>query len=630
MTAARRVTCAVALMMLAACGTSDSTPDHTELHPVENTTDSQWVVQQQPRARVAIVFVHGIFGDAITTWKHSDAPPLFKLLDTIPGIAGKADMLAYGFESHMFKSGSFDIEDAARRLHLRLGFHGVLDYSKIVLVGHSMGGLVILRELLSHRELLPRVPLVVFYATPQEGSEISAIAQHILPNTALGQMTPAQHNAVLRGIDSDWKNIKQDRPHVRCAYEKLETHGVLIVSWASATRLCDHDVPPISANHLGIVKAPSAGHDTVAVLATALKDFVFNRELEPRLETPDFRTEGDQLIFDVTDVKIRHAARLVNAGGLPLRFTIAEISDPGLHLWPDDTPKVLPANRTENMHIALGFSARSKDYRFVLRTDELPERRVTVRVTDLAALQREQFQMMQSAAGEINALLSDPVKGPQLRSAPADDAESPAAIVRAARMGVLKVRPELPESASWVMAAETLHAANWPGLAARALAEAEKVSPSTAQSPGVRRLAAETASLSGVDAVFASAPTPVLAPADLAQMPTANLLVAASGAGNALQLASRMQEAPSLRVFGLSLEGDAQHSAGNIAAARQSFQEAAKIRSTPSVSQRLRGVDIKSPVTKPAVAISPSRSSRGAAIAVAPETLRGRGTTPAK
>ena len=109
--------------------------------------------------------VHGIFGDAIDTWKHSNGSTLFKLVDTVPGIAGQAEMLAYGFESHLFKAGSFDINQAANRLHLRLDFHGVLNYAKIVFVGHSMGGLVILRELLSHRDLLPRVPLS--FSTPR-------------------------------------------------------------------------------------------------------------------------------------------------------------------------------------------------------------------------------------------------------------------------------------------------------------------------------------------------------------------------------------------------------------------------------------------------------------------------------
>jgi pimeloyl-ACP methyl ester carboxylesterase len=624
--AVRATACGVVFVMLWACGTPNPAPEHTEPQPIENTTDSQWVVQQQPTGRVAIVFVHGIFGDAIDTWKHSNGSTLFKLVDTVPGIAGQAEMLAYGFESHLFKAGSFDINQAANRLHLRLDFHGVLNYSKIVFVGHSMGGLVILRELLSHRDLLPRVPVVVFYATPQEGAQITEIARHILPNTALAQMTPAQHNALLQTIDTDWKNIPAaDRPQIRCAYENEKTHGVLIVPWASATRLCDHGVPPISADHLGIVKAPSAGHDTVAVLATALKQFVFNKALEPRLETPDFRAEGDRLVFDLTNAGVRHAARLVNAGGSSLRLTLAEVSDAGLHLWPDDTPKLLPANSTTNMHIALGLSARSQEYGFVLRTDELPERRVTVRVTDAAALRREQFRLMQSATGEINALLSDPVKGAQLRSAPAGDTEAPAAIIGAARAGVLKVNPELPESASWVMAAEALHAANWPGLAARALAAAEKVSPSAARAPGVRRLAAEAASLSGVSSVFSSAPTPTLAPADFARMPTGNLLVAASGPDAAQQLASRMQQAPSLRVFGLSLQGDAQEAAGNIAGAQQSLQEAAKIRSTPSISRRLRGMAVK-----PNPAIDASRLGRGAAITVTPERQRGRETTPAK
>jgi pimeloyl-ACP methyl ester carboxylesterase len=565
---------------------------------------------------VAVVFVHGIFGDAIDTWRHRNGSTLFNLLDTVPGIAGQADMLAFGFPSFMFSTGSFDIREAANRLHLRLDFHGVLGYSKVVFVAHSMGGLVVLRELLTHPEIRDRVPVVVFFATPQEGSQITLIAQHLLPNSALAQMTPADHNALLQTLSDEWNTIPvANRPRIRCAYEKLPTRGVMIVPWASATRFCEQAPPPIAADHIGIVKADSASHDAVAVLATALKEYIFNKALEPRLETPDFREESGLSVFDLTDAMGRQAARLVNAGGSNLRFTFAEISDPKLYLWPDDTPKLLAANSTARMHIALGIGARAKEYRFILRTDELPERHVVVRVRDVAALEKQQLQLLQGASREVDALLSDPIQSQRLRNAPADDREGPAAVIRAARNAVVRVNPELPESASWVLAAEVLHASNWPGLASRALSEAEKSSPSTSQLPSVRRLAAETASLSGVSNIFSTASTPLLTQDQLAQIPNHNFLVDASGAAAAMQLASRMQQAPSLRPFGLSLQGDAQQAAGNVDAARQSFQEAAKIRPTPSVSRRLQAV------TKPAITDKPP--NRGV-VAVAPQGDRSR------
>src|SRR5262245_33696960 len=194
-----------------------------------NTTDSQWVVQQTPASQVAVVFVHGIFGDAVKTWTSASNKRFFDLLESVPEISKKTDMLAVGFPSSMFGSGSFDIREAANRLHVRLGVHNVLDRQKIVFVAHSMGGLVVLRELLAHRELLERVPVVVFLATPQEGSDITRIADHISNNPALSQMRPADANTLLQTLSDDWNSIPQNaRPHVRCAYEKLATHGVLI------------------------------------------------------------------------------------------------------------------------------------------------------------------------------------------------------------------------------------------------------------------------------------------------------------------------------------------------------------------------------------------------------------------
>lgn len=628
MKSATFIKCGV-LIAMALTGPACGGPNPAPPPPAaENTTDSSWVVRQTPTSRVAIVFVHGIFGDAIGTWTHSTGTRFFDLINTVPGIAGQADMLAFGFPSRMFSSGSFDIREAANRLHLRLDFHGVLTYQKIVFVAHSMGGLVVLRELLTHAEIRPRVPVIVFFATPQEGAQITLIAQHLLPNSALAQMTPADHNSLLQTISDEWNTIpSESRPKIRCAYENLPTRGIKIVPWASATRFCEQAPPPIDADHIGIVKADHAGHDSVAVVATALKQYVFNQALEPRLETPDFRVEGDQSVFDLTDATGRQSARLVNSGGSSLRFTLAEISDPKLYLWPDDTPKVLPANTTLNMHIALGIGARSKEYRFVLRTDQVPEKRVTVRVPDVAALEKQQHLLLQSASQEVESLLSDPLQGQRLRNAPADDVEGPLAMIRAARNAVVRTNPALPDSASWVLTAEVLHASNWPGLAARALREAERASPSTSQMPAVRRLAAETASLSGMTNVFGTTPTPLLSPEELARVTSRNFLVTATGADAMMRLATQMQTAPSLRAFGLSLQGDAQQAGGNLDAAQLSFQEAARIRPTPSVTRRLQTVGaLKSSVSNPALAnpaTTVKPSSRGAADAVAVAPRRG-------
>jgi hypothetical protein len=558
-----------------------------------------WVVQQSPSSRLAVVYVHGIFGDAIGTWTNPAGAHFYDFVNAAPGIAGQADMFAFGFPSDVFRSGSFDIREAANRLHLRLDGEGVLAHGSIVFVAHSMGGLVVLRELLTHPEVRDRVPVVIFFGTPQEGADISRIAQHLANNPALAQMTPADGNDLLKTLSDEWNSLPAaKRPHVRCAYEKLPTRGVLIVPWSSATRFCEGSPPAIAASHIDIVKPERPDSDAVLVVTAALKEYVLNRSLAPKLETPDFRRENGALVIDLADAVGRQSARLFNTGGSSLTFTLAENSDPALFLWPDDTPRELPAGAMERMFLALGFGARATEYRFVLRSDAAPDAPVIVRVPSLAQAQAQQLAIVQAAADGIEAVLAGRDSGARLRAARSNDESAPAAVAAGARAGIAAAVPGLPDTAQWVLTAETLAAMNWPGLAVTALREAEASSPAAARAPGVRRLAAVAAALSGESRVFRGTTTPVLSQEDAAAIGDRNLLVTA-GADRAMQLAARMRQVPALRALGLSLEGDAHEATGNPDAARRSFQEAATIRRSPSVSRRLGALGAAGRVAHP-------------------------------
>ena len=58
----------------------------------------------------------------------------------------------------------------------------------------------------------------------------------------------------------------------------------------------------------------------------------------------------------------------------------------------------------------------------------------------------------------------------------------------------------------------------------------------------------------------------------------------------AMKLATRLQDVPALKVFGLSLQGDVLAAAGDRGAAGRAFAEAEKVRPTPSLSSRLNAV----------------------------------------
>ena len=201
----------------------------------------------------------------------------FSLVDQAPNVAKKADMLAFGFPSFMFTSGSFDIIEAASRLDLHLKDQGVLSNRRIAFVAHSMGGLVVLQELLTNTEIRDNVPVVVLLATPQEGADITRIAQLVSNNAALPQMSTDDGNTLLTAMNNQWRSIPDNRrPHVKCAYETLDTYGTRVVRRASGTRFREGQPTPIAANHIDIVKANAGSLDAVRVVTSAMAEHVFD------------------------------------------------------------------------------------------------------------------------------------------------------------------------------------------------------------------------------------------------------------------------------------------------------------------------------------------------------------------
>src|SRR5690606_19150134 len=108
-----RIVAALLLACLAAL------PGCKEKKAVANTTDPQWIEPRNPGARVAVVFIHGLFGDTLGTWTARPAPDeasFFSLLRAAPDVGDKVDLFAFGFTSDMFGTGSLNIREAANSL----------------------------------------------------------------------------------------------------------------------------------------------------------------------------------------------------------------------------------------------------------------------------------------------------------------------------------------------------------------------------------------------------------------------------------------------------------------------------------------------------------------------------------
>ncbi len=612
----------LALLTLAGCpGESerDKAGSGTQ-PPVANQTDPHWVFQHQPRARVAVVFIHGLFGDTIGTWTPDAAGEagFLKLLNRAPGVGDKVDIFAFGFTSKMFGSGSLNVREAASSLEESLKANGVLDYDSIVFVAHSMGGLVALRYLVRHRDKLEHVPLVVLYASPMDGADIANIASHVASNPALAQMFDGDGNEFLAALNEDWAAIPMaSRPKVRCAYETARTGPIMVVSRRSATRWCEGNLVAIgNANHINIVKPAHAADRSLEVLVNALNETVFGSSREPLVQAPDFtENAGGEWVYSFRAGSVLNRAALVNTGPRALSYRIGRTSDDKLLVTPRPTPRSIPVNGRDELELFLLDPGQAQsEYTFELEIVPLGSRVVRVQIDDTAALQRLHADMSEAAIAGAGAY----AEANQERISAMTTAQQEQALADAARRSLGQWQGDLPETAQWLLTASVLAKTPYDSLSAAALRKVEDAAPAVAEAPAVQAIARDVAGRSnlrvfrrieldpapkpastgtggnsaGGDPEPAGAPTPgsgvdvtdTVARPDI-QVDTARLRVAAD----------QLQGVSSQRQASLLLQGDLQRRAGQIDAAHATYENAARISNTPSVQKRLNATHVTKP-----------------------------------
>jgi len=234
-----------------------------------------------------LLFIHGIFGDTVETWRHENGQGLDKFVLAMPEFKDSFDAFAFGFPSSRIKSGSFSVPEAAKSLHTEFEYEKLFEYERIVIVAHSMGGLVALEALTTYPALRAKVAAVVTYATPYDGAQIALLADKLIKNDALRDMFERSGgNGFLQSLSNRWRQdrtITQSPIKVWCAYEKVETPAGLIVKETSSNALCDGPGEPIAEDHIGIVKPSAATHQSVKVLVNALRDMKLASRPAPEL-----------------------------------------------------------------------------------------------------------------------------------------------------------------------------------------------------------------------------------------------------------------------------------------------------------------------------------------------------------
>jgi pimeloyl-ACP methyl ester carboxylesterase len=207
--------------------------------------------RNEGKSRV-IVFVHGIYGSAATTWKCPQSNATWPQLMARDDTFKNSDIYVADYPTPTIGN-MMTIDEEVGNIMNRLTDAKVFDHDEVVFLVHSLGGLITQRLLLTHRELIARVKFIYFFSTPEEGAQIARIGHSLNNDPLLKQMLHGDENTYLESIETDWIAAAVNIPRY-CAFERRPTNGVLVVDRLSATRLCNKPPVAMYADHGTIVK----------------------------------------------------------------------------------------------------------------------------------------------------------------------------------------------------------------------------------------------------------------------------------------------------------------------------------------------------------------------------------------
>ncbi|KAI0188050.1 hypothetical protein EV127DRAFT_435338 [Xylaria flabelliformis] len=305
--------------------------------PVDPKQDNQYPVD--------IIAVHGLNGDAYTTWTHPNGMMWIK--DILPSFIPGCRVYTYGYPSQVAFSSSFatvqefsrGLLSSVRDIHEDTG----QEHRSIIFVCHSLGGIVCKQALvfahLDNREygsLLRSVIGITFLGTPHRGSEIANLGKTIgtiinicSKTTSAGTQPGIIRTDLLEHLNYDSNVLHELTLAARNRLENMtivsfhETEptpplSVLIVDRTSAIMGIVHeDVIPLYANHRDICRFPGETEACKSV-CRALRRITYqpqNVKHRPvRTSTHSSETKFSDIekscmmlfnIFDVADYKRR-------------------------------------------------------------------------------------------------------------------------------------------------------------------------------------------------------------------------------------------------------------------------------------------------------------------------------------
>ncbi|CAG8961443.1 hypothetical protein HYFRA_00013893 [Hymenoscyphus fraxineus] len=242
---------------------------------------------------IDFVFVHGLGGGSRKTWSLSKDTWHYWIQEWLPRDPAFRNVRihSFGYASNWGekKASALNVHDFAKSLISEIHDNphfGNGSTTPIVLIGHSMGGLVLKKMYMICREdplyssLAARVHTMVFLATPHRGSGLARVLDYslksiVLPGGSKGYVDDLKDDSVMLQLINDGFRHISGSLQLRSFYEVVETQlgpiSNLIVSRESAVLGYSNEISTlVNATHRGICKFHSPSDANYVTIRNAL------------------------------------------------------------------------------------------------------------------------------------------------------------------------------------------------------------------------------------------------------------------------------------------------------------------------------------------------------------------------
>lgn len=210
-----------------------------------------------------ILFLHGWRGDAQETWK------LYPHLVCGDRDFADVDVLSISYPTYIVQ-GNLTMEQLGSWLADKLVANSIVRYRRVVVIAHSIGGLVARRLVLERRPELKNIVFLLEIATPHTGpANYAQILKQIGVKGGKLVEELKEGSTFLSKLKTDWQDFPS-KPHTYCIGSPQDW----LVTIASAHDSCTepHFMP--TYDHRDIVKPENIDEDRYRIPMYAVREFL--------------------------------------------------------------------------------------------------------------------------------------------------------------------------------------------------------------------------------------------------------------------------------------------------------------------------------------------------------------------